>query len=177
MRLPDFKKLKNALLTKKAAVIMIAAGALLVLAGAVFVPSAGTAASEGVDTESYRQSLEKQLCRIVENIKGAGDCEVMITLKSAGEYVYATEQNNSTASMNDDGRSEYKDGSERRYITVRDGSGGESAVILKELLPEVRGAVIVCEGADDPSVKSDVISAAAALLGVPSNNVCVIKKR
>ena len=65
----------------------------------------------------------------------------------------------------------------RQMIRRARKNGGESAVILKELLPEVRGAVIVCGGADNPSVKSDVIAAAVALLGVPSNNICVIKKR
>lgn len=177
----DIKVIKNKLFNKKTAVILIAVGVLLILlSDAAPTAKTKTDAKVNVSAENYREDLEKQLKRIVKSIKGAGDCEIMITLKSGIEYVYATESKSSQITVNDSdtagNKSEIKDGNEYKYIIIDDGNGGESALTVTELLPQIQGVVIVCDGADIPSVKSSVITAASALLGVSSNNICVIKK-
>lgn len=177
----NLKEIKKRLFDKKTAVILIVIGISLIFVSELFATGAKTPKSEqAVTAEEYRADLEKQLSRLIKSIKGAGNASVMITFKSGKEYIYATESKSSQTTVTDSdqsgNKSEIKDGNEYKYIIVDDGNGGEKALLITELLPQIQGVVIVCDGADIPSVKSSVISAASALLGISSNNICVIKK-
>ncbi len=172
----DYKKIKAVLFTKKTAIIMILIGVSVSLAISFLPEKKENAVTEKITVEEYREGLENRLKKLIKSISGAGNCEVMITLKNSTEYIYATEKKSSESVFEESGKSESKLGDEYKYIIVEDGNGGEKALIVTEKLPEVLGAVIVCDGADIPSVKSSLISAVGALLGISSNNICVIKK-
>ena len=48
-------------------------------------------------------------------------------------------------------------------------------VVTREIYPQFRGALVVCQGADDPAVRLAVIEAVSALTGLGSDRVCVIR--
>ena len=50
-------------------------------------------------------------------------------------------------------------------------SDGNEALIVKEELPEVRGVLIVAEGAGNIRVKMELLEAAKTLLGVSADKV------
>ena len=58
---------------------------------------------------------------------------------------------------------------------VSGGSGEDQVVVTRETYPQFRGALVVCQGADDPQVKLSVIEAVSALTGLGSDKISVIR--
>ena len=57
------------------------------------------------------------------------------------------------------------------------GSAGNEALIEKTLQPAVQGVVVVCQGAEDVKVVSNITNAVSVVLDIPTNRVCVIKMK
>ena len=116
----------------------------------------------------------------MSKVEGAGRVDVMITMSDSGEAVYAQE-NKINSSLTEESASQGDSrGIETRteentVLTVNNGDGSSSPVIIKEMTAEISGIVIVAEGGDDIFVKNSLIRAAQALFGVPANKVEVFK--
>ncbi len=163
-------KIKNLILKDKRLAILIIAflGLFLVLI------SNKNSTKQQVTTTGYEyiSELELRLENIVSSIEGAGECDVMINVISSSESVYVTENKKSVD--NSDGV--IKSESEDSVITMSDSSGNEYALMTKEIMPEICGVMVVCDGGKSSTVKNDVIVAVSTVLGIGSNNVCVIAK-
>ena len=112
--------------------------------------------------DSYEEDIEKRLTSIVSSINGAGRTEVMVTLASGDENVYAVKEKSS-------------DGSKEREYIVIDSEKNESGLLLKVIEPEIRGVAIVCEGADSAKVRQEIISSVSAVLGISTNRISIAK--
>lgn len=124
--------------------------------------------NESSNNEEYLNSLEKRIEEIVETIDGAGDCKVMINASSTYESVYVKDVKKSS----DADKSE----SENIVLTMKDGNGNQTALMTKQLMPEITGVIVTCSGGGDLSVRSLVTNAVCTVLGIGANNVCVIAK-
>ena len=131
------------------ALLVIAAGVLLLL-----LPTG----------ESFFQleELEEKLARTLSGIHGAGETEVMLTLKSGSRQVLAQD----TQSRGEGERSV-------STVTLGRGSGSQEVVPLQTVAPQFRGALVVCAGGDDPGVRLQVIRAVSALTGLGSDCITV----
>jgi stage III sporulation protein AG len=185
MDIRDMYKNMKKLLTSKAALyiaIAVAAGILLMYIPSLF--NTGEKATDKTDTElteaNYSDAIEKKLLKIVEKIQGAGEANVMVTVETGKEYVYAYEERKNTNTSTDKGsggeiRDENQEDVQKNMIVVNNGDGKETPVLIKELQPKVQGVVIVCEGGDDPIIKNKIVEAVTTVLNISSNRVCVIK--
>ncbi len=119
-------------------------------------------ASGGFDLASF----ESQLTEKLEAINGVGKVSLMLSLDETEEAVYAVNVRRS-------------DGNTQSYesdlAVLSDGSYGEEPVTLKRLLPSFRGAVVLCEGADDVNVRLAVTNAVSTVCGIGSDKVTVLK--
>lgn len=161
-------------------------GVLLILAGDMLTGS-GTKADkeEAVEqpseaSNSYISSLEDKTEALLSKVSGAGNVEVMITLNDSGESVYAQENKKSSSQTDEsasqgDMRGINSETEENTVVTVNNGDGSTSPVVIKEMTAEISGIVIVAEGGDDVIVKDALIRAAQALFDVPANKVEVFK--
>lgn len=122
--------------------------------------------------EDYIERTEKELCSILEDIDGAGRVEVMITLESCYENVYA--KGHSTQKDVDDSGEQSQLTEE--YVIVKNGSGTEECLVIKVYEPVVKGVAVVAEGADNAQVKKAITETVCALFDISSNKVSVIKK-
>ena len=131
------------------------------------------------DTESYISETEKSLKVLLEQIEGIGKCDIMITLESGIEYIYATENNTNQDTIYDkDSTGEKKQESENietSYKTVSDGNN-EKPLIIKEINPVIRGVAIVCEGGGSAGVKSIIIEMVSTVLGISGDKISISKK-
>lgn len=116
----------------------------------------------------YIQELEIRIENILSTINGAGECEVMINTISTTESVYVKENKKSS----DDSSFE----SEDSILTMTDGQGNQYAVLTKKILPQISGVIVTCKGGKNIKVKAEVTQAVCTVLGIGSNNVCVIAK-
>ena len=111
---------------------------------------------------AWRQELEEKLARTLSGIHGAGETEVMLTLKSGSRQVLAQD----TQSRGEGERSV-------STVTLGRGSGSQEVVPLQTVAPQFRGALVVCAGGDDPGVRLQVIRAGSALTGLGSDCITV----
>lgn len=159
----------HALLVKyRYVAVILAAGVLLLCIGGGEPKAAEPASAEtqgmAFDLEAFEKAATLQLSRI----QGVGELELMLTLESTGESVYASDTRESTSGE--------WNGSREESITVVSGSGYEQKpVTVKELYPKFRGAVVLCEGADDIHVRTAVIEAVSTLCGIGTDKVAVLK--
>lgn len=115
--------------------------------------------------EEYVDYLENKLCNVLSKISGVGDCEVIITLESGFSYEYATDTDTKTTVSGD---------TETTITTETVILVSNEPVIVKENYPVIKGVVIVAEGAENFSIKMDILSAIETVLEVDSNDITIL---
>ena len=150
--------------------------ALLVLAiGLVLMAIPGTREnSETKKTDDAQISqpeplLEERLNVILSQFSGAGQVRVIITVAEGVEIVYQT--NDDTSNTND------SDNISVDTVTVTDAQRNQSGLV-RQVNPVIyQGAVIVCQGADNSSVRLALVDAVSKLTGLGANCISVLKMK
>lgn len=148
---------------------------IIVLALIIFVSTGGISCgmnadkandsvSETTSKAPNEKELEVRLSEILTKINGAGRVKVMITYDNTTEIVTAEDQNRTNG---DGGSSE-----EVSPATVSYG-GNEEPIILTELMPRIRGVIVVADGATNIKVKVDLQTAVQTVLGVSLDRISV----
>ena len=159
---------------------------LLGLIGVIFISIGELSPEKSITTtnddyyENYKINTEKQLKNILGSVDGAGDVDVMITLESGKETVYAQQEKTVTDKTDMSGDKNEQQSSKNTYeneFVMVEENNQKQALVEKVLEPVVQGVVVVCSGADDVSVVSDITNAVCVALNVTSNRVCVIKMK
>lgn len=124
---------------------------------------------KSVVQEIDERSIEEEMEIILGKISGAGKVCVMLTNKSGSETVYQTDTQDTVSGEN---RSIKKD-------TVIIGSGSvEKTSLVRQVNPPVYlGAVVVCQGADDPQIRLAIVDAVSKLTGLGANCISVLKMK
>ncbi len=121
----------------------------------------------------YSKLLEDKLKSVLSNIKGAGNVNVMITLESGPELKIATQTDERTnTTTNASGTTTSITVVEEPIIITQNGE--ETPLVLMEILPVVKGVVVVAEGAKDVGVKLQLLEAVQALLSLSSGNIQIL---
>ena len=113
--------------------------------------------------------LEQRLEAILSGIQGAGQVRVLLTVEAGRETVYQTD---SRAQSDSDGSDRSDD-----TVLVEDASRVESGLVRQVLEPRYRGAVVLCQGADAPSVRLAVVEAVRCLTGLGADQISVLKMK
>lgn len=119
------------------------------------------------------KNVEEQLEALLSQVEGAGRVSVMLTVEE-GEYTVLQ-----TDSLTENRFSDSSEEESLRQETVflERGSGGSEAIPVQTCGPVYRGAVVVAEGADQASVKLDLVSAVMSLTGLKADKITVIKMK
>lgn len=129
-----------------------------------------TPAAVGSTEEDFSvAALEEKLAQTLSKIQGAGDVSVMLTVQGGSRRVLAQD---SKESREADG------GFERQSetVVVSGGTGnGEGPVLLQQLYPRFQGAVVVCQGGGDASVRLKLMEAVSALTGLGTDKIAICK--
>ena len=164
-----FGHIKN---TKVLAVIfIIGIGLMLIPAGNREKPQ--EQAEETTDFKGYKQTLEEDLQKILSQIKGAGKVSVMVTLVDGGDTYFAVDENASYTK----GDTEEARNSQVTHVFKNDSKDGELPLVTKQTYPQISGVLICAEGANNPQVKNNIITAVEALLGVKSHRIEVMERK
>ncbi len=154
---------------KRAAVLLLCLLALVLLALSEGVrPRAKDETAQALQPEVYAKQLEARLAELIRSVEGAGKTQVLVTLHTGEETVWA--RNDTMDSETDASRLR----SEQTYVLVRSGSD-ETGLVLKTITPTVQGVAVVCEGADDPQVHQRITQTVTAALGIGAGHVSVVK--
>lgn len=122
-------------------------------------------------TLQYCSKLEEKLKSVLSSVKGAGNVDVMITVDGSPELVYATDSDEKV-STNSSGTTTSSNSSSPIIVTI---NGSDNALILTENLPAVKGVIVVSSGANNVSVKIDILNAVSKLLDISVDKISVLK--
>lgn len=125
----------------------------------------------------YSLVLENKLENILAKLKGVGEVHVMVTLEDSLEKIPASNKTKTveTTSETDSegGEREIK----REDETTQLLSLSNDVVILKELQPNIKGVIVVAEGAEDGTVLENIYEAVKTVLGISANRIQVFSSK
>lgn len=124
------------------------------------------------EENAFCEQTEKKLSELIAQMEGAGRVQVMLTLESSDEKIYAADEKSNAKT---DGGAEQKS-YDSKYVLV-DGASGDAGMLLKTNAPKVKGVIIVCDGGANPAVANQITNAVSAALGIGANRVSVLKMK
>ena len=126
------------------------------------------------ETISSDTEMEDRLKRVLSKVDGVGDVDVIINYESTAERVPAFSEDRQV-SKSDSQVTSSETTSEKSDIATVQGNGASEALIVKENQPEVRGVIVVAQGAEDISVRMNLLNAVTTLLNVSADKVEILK--
>lgn len=124
------------------------------------------------DANDFCVQTEKKLSELIAQVEGAGRVQVMLTIESSDEKIYATDEKTDSKNDGDTEQKSYNS----QYVLV-DGASGDTGILLKTNSPKVKGVIIVCDGGENPTVANQITNAVSAALGIGANRVSVLKMK
>ena len=139
--------------------------------------SAGEAQAAG----EYEEYLERKTAKLLQEVEGAGEVTVMVTLRSGGQKIIEKDQSSTSRTTEEEdsegGTRSMKDqSSDKTSIYEQYSDGSSSPYVSKELSPEIEGVVVIAEGGDDAVVVKNITEAVQALFGVEAHKIKIMKR-
>lgn len=140
----------------------------------------GDAADFVAEDISYTEQMEERLKKILSEMEGVGEVEVMITLKASEEKIVEKEKqisHSSTTEQDAQGGSRTVSNSENNPKVVYRTEGSVSdPYVVKTYSPEIEGVLVVAAGAGSGTVDRTISGIVQALFDVEAHKVKVVKK-
>lgn len=146
----------------------------LVLVGIILITFPGKNQAEQIpvateSNEELQPELEDTLCGILSLIDGVGKVDVLLTKAQGEDVIYQTDDDVSSGAQSTDHRSD---------TVLITGSERMETGLVKQVNPAIyRGAVVVCQGAGDPSVRLAIVDAVKCVTGLTSDKITVLKMK
>ncbi|MBE3590671.1 MAG: stage III sporulation protein AG [Firmicutes bacterium] len=136
----------------------------------------GTAAADPI--RQAEAALEAKVRDALEQIDGAGRVAVIVTLDGTERLAYAreTEQSRETTEERDSsgGTRKTTQESARDSVVLAQSGGASQPVLSQATMPEIKGVLVVAEGARNPAVRELIAHAVQVALGVPAYRIMVV---
>lgn len=183
------KKISWKQLGKSNWLILLLAGVLLVIItlptekkdNKSEAPRVETASAETQKWEGYRENVEKQLEEMLQQIEGVGKVRVMVTLAATAEIVVEKDipQTQSEVEEGDsNGGSRTTKENTWEEATVYEQRDGDSIpYVIKELVPDIEGVCVICEGGGNGTVAKNISEAVQALFPIEVHKIKVMKMK
>lgn len=126
----------------------------------------------------WEEKLEESLLCV----EGAGKVKVLIHVKESAEQILArdgAEEFSDTVETDAAGGSRHvsENRLDKSVIRTVDERGQSVPLVVKTVSPSVEGVVVICQGADQDRVRSDIIEAIQVLFDVDMNRISIIKMK
>lgn len=183
---------KNSLFSKKSHLLLVLlSGLLLVVIAIPTDPTESTQLKseeysqeieyEEIELTAYGEYLEKRIANALENVEGVGKTEVVITLASSGQKIVEKDQQSSSQNTSEEDssggtRSVEDKNSERTSIYTQEADGTQTPYVSEEMMPEIKGVVVIAEGGDNAVVVQNITEAIQALFGVEAHKIKIMKR-
>lgn len=137
--------------------------------------------NETVDTkaDSTISNIKDELEDILTNINGVGKVKVMITYASSETTIPVfneeSSEENTEETDSEGGTRKVTQTDVRKEVIYEENDGNKTLITQKTTSPEMEGAIITAEGADNIDVKTNIIQAVEAVTGLPTHKIQVFK--
>ena len=142
---------------------------IILLVGFVLMLISGKVDKKGTEIQASEPKVQTdvtvQLKHILAQIDGVGKVDLMLSISAGEKTIYQTDENHSNGSI----RTE--------TVIITDSNRNQQALVLQVEPVAYRGAIIVCQGADDPKTKLAIVEAVSRLTGLGADCICVLKMK
>ena len=134
---------------------------------------------EDMNADNIEYNLQSNLKNILSKINGAGNVEVLITYKQTSEFIPLYNENIKESITEEKDTSggvrtiEQKDNNKEVAYTEK--GGGKEPITQKVIMPQIEGAIILAEGANNIEIKNCIIQAVEAVTGLSVHKIQVFK--
>ena len=147
---------------------------LILLVGIVLMllPAANTnneSNTSAVQSQPVFNDPTEELQNLLAQIKGAGKVRLMLTVSGGEKYIYQADRDETVSGETSTVRVE--------TIILTDSNRNQGGMVQQILAPQYRGAVVVCQGADDPKVKLAIMEAVKNMTGLGYDRISVLKMK
>lgn len=170
IKIPD--KIKKKIKSPKVLIVLGFIGIGLIFLSS-FMPSKSDDPPASVSVSEYKKEITESVKEIVTSVTGDKDPTVVVTLDSGIRYTYADSGETDSSTASGSSTNQKSQSSKRSYVTVKDSSGAEKALIITENMPEIRGVAIVCMGGDNEQIAEKIKNAVTAALNITSKRVYI----
>lgn len=118
---------------------------------------------------SQQPDITQQLTQILGQIEGVGKVKIMLTI-AAGESI----QYHYDKDVNTDGNSSTI---HHETVIITDSERNQQALITQTFPPKYQGAIVVCQGADQPVIKLAIVDAISKATGLGADQISVLKMK
>lgn len=125
---------------------------------------------------SQNNSLEEKLEHILSNINGVGNVDVLITYNETEEIVpiyNKTDKKSVTNETDSAGGVRVTEETDAQQEVVFQ---NDEIIVQKTVSPKIEGAIVTASGANNATVKADIISAVEAVTGLATHKIQVFEK-
>lgn len=122
-----------------------------------------------ISSAEYTEKLEAKLESVLGKVSGAKNVEVMITLESGTSYILASNSETRTTTNSD--------GTTTTVVSnpiIIENDDKDNPIIINEILPKIRGVIVVSSGASDVNVRLNLLNAVQTLLDVPTGQIQIL---
>lgn len=116
-----------------------------------------------------QEDLQRELSGILAKVAGAGRVEVLLTYDAGERTLYQTDDDITYAENSRDTR--------KKTVVVTGSSREETGLVSQLLPPTYRGAVILCQGADNAQVRLSIVEAVSNATGLSTDKISVLKMK
>ena len=160
------KRITEGLKKYKYAAIVLLIGLFLMILPSINTPQAQEVIHE--EPESL-PDINQQLGEILSHVAGAGEVQVLLSIREGAATVYQTDEDTSTGDQTSS--------SKVQTVIITTSEKAETGLIRQINPPVFMGAVIVCGGGDIPSVRLAIIDAVSKVTGLSSDRISVLKMK
>lgn len=159
------EKVKSLAVKNKYAILVILIGA-----GFMLIPSSPSKDAPLPEQEMAAQrNPQEELEDILNQIEGVGKVSVLLTVLEGEQTLYAYDEDDNDANGSTSTR--------RDAVLVTDSQRNQSGLVLQRIPPVYQGAVVVCQGGDDPRVRLAVVDAVSNATGLGADRITVLKMK
>lgn len=145
---------------------------LLVGIGLMLLPTSGRKSDlEPIQepTQTAATDFSERLANVLGCIDGAGKVQVLLTQAQGEETVYQTDSDHTN--------NENETVTRVTTVTVTDAQRNQNGLIRQVNPPAYLGAIVVCEGAEDPAVRLAITQAVSKVTGLGADRISVLKMK
>ena len=110
-------------------------------------------------------ALEETLSKLLSCVEGAGQVKVLLTQQEGAQTLYQSDQVRTDREQRTD------------TLLVTDNSRSQNGLVRQIIPPVYRGAVVLCQGAEDARIRLQIVEAVKSVTGLSSDRITVLKMK
>ncbi|HEX6988327.1 MAG TPA: hypothetical protein VF282_02570 [Bacillota bacterium] len=126
-------------------------------------------------------ALSQRLVEVLSDVEGAGRVTAWVTVDTGFEQVFARESDETRRVTREadaqGGQRDIEEVSSQSQLAAVADAGGSGPPVVMVRAADIRGVLVVAEGAGEPLVRLRLQEAVEAVLGVPAHRIQVISGR